>query len=335
MLARPSSVRTARFLGLLAGLSWLAACKGGFIPIPIPNPIPPRPITAGTFNIRFDNPDDAPNAWPRRRAEVSAIVRSGDFWGLQEALPSQVRDLRRDCPDMAFIARTRDADPGSGESCPIAYRTAAWAADPDEQGTFWLSESPDVPGSRSWDAALPRICTWARFVAPRSTRALYVFNVHLDHRGPRARLESARLVAARIAARRHPDPVIVMGDFNAGPGSEPLQALLGDSRIDLVDAWRTANPSAPEQPTFNGWRDRPSGDRIDFILCSRSLPLAAAAIDLRRPNDRWPSDHVPVTATFAGTVPWARRPVEGPGRTDRAERPDSRAATSAGRPAPP
>lgn len=302
-------MRLRWFPAFLAGLSALAACKGGFIPIPIPNPIPPQPITAGTFNIRYDTPDDGPDAWSRRRSLVASVVAGGDFWGLQEALPSQVRDLERDCPGMAFIGRTRERDPDSGESCPIAYRTATWALDPQEQGTFWLSETPDEPGSRSWDAALPRICTWARFVAPRSTRAIYVFNVHLDHRGSRARLESARLLAARIAARRRPDPVIVLGDFNAGPGSDPVEALLEDPRLDLVDAWRAANPSMPEEPTFNGWRDRPHGERIDFVLCSRLLPLTRATIDLRRPGGRWPSDHAPVTATFEGTVPWARRPA--------------------------
>lgn len=333
--------RFPRILGIPALAVLVAACKGGFVPIPIPNPIPPRPITAGTLNIRFDNPADGPNAWANRRALVAEIVRTGDFWGLQEALPSQVRDLQRDCPEMTFIWRTRESDPTAGESCPIVYRTALWAADPQEQGTFWLSETPDVAGTRSWDAALPRICTWARFVAPRTTRALYVFNVHLDHRGPRARLESARLLAARIAARRHPDPVIVLGDFNSGPASDPVRALLADPAIDLVDAWRAANPALPEQPTFNGWRERPDGDRIDFVLPSRSLPLSAARIDLRRPAGRWPSDHSPVHATFEGTVPFASPPDPGAISPDRGNFPAAQppsagpAVTSAGPSAPP
>lgn len=265
---------------------------------------PDRAIRAGTFNIRYENDADGPDAWRHRRAMVAKVLAEGDFWGLQEALPSQVEAIRADRPEFGVLSRTRDADPARGEACPILYRRDRWTLDAEDSGTFWLSPTPEEPGSQGWDAALPRIATFARFTASDGG-AVYVYNAHLDHRGATARAESARLLVARIATRKRPDPVILLGDFNCGPASEPLRLLLSDARIDLVDAWRTANPAVAETPTFNGFRERCEGERIDFILVSRALAPLESAIDHAKPGGRWPSDHAPVSARlgFRATVP--------------------------------
>ncbi|MFM7135243.1 MAG: hypothetical protein ACKO0W_13125 [Planctomycetota bacterium] len=155
---------------------------------------PDRAVRAGTFNIRYENEADGPDAWRHRRAMVAKVLAEGDFWGLQEALPSQVEAIRADRPEFGVLARTRDADPASGEACPILYRRARWTPDAEDSGTFWLSPTPETPGSKGWDAALPRIATFARFTSSDG-RAVYVFNAHLDHRGAAARVESARLLA--------------------------------------------------------------------------------------------------------------------------------------------
>lgn len=255
-------------------------------------------VEIGTFNIRYDNPQDGDNAWPRRRAMVVDVLREGDVWGLQEVLPQQVAALRDDLPEFGMVVRSRDFDPQKGEACPILFRTARWSLDEQDHGTFWLSESPETAGSQSWDAALPRIATYARLVDAQSGRGIYVFNVHLDHRGQRARLESCKLLARRIAARQHPDPVVVLGDFNAGPARAPLRVLLEDAAIGLVDAWRVAHPHAAERGTFNGWEDSLGERRIDHVLLGPGLAVGTCEIDDRRPDGRWPSDHAPVRATL-------------------------------------
>jgi endonuclease/exonuclease/phosphatase family metal-dependent hydrolase len=256
-------------------------------------------VRVGTFNIRYANDADGENAWRHRRATVCGILGDGDFWGLQEALPSQVDEIRAARPEYGVVARTREADPAKGEACPILYRSDRWTLDPADHGTFWLSETPEVAGSRSWDSSLPRIATYARFTAKEGGRGIYVFNAHLDHKGEQARLESAELLARRIAARRHAgDPVILLGDFNCGPASEPVRALLGDGALALRDAWRETNPAAPEQPTFNGWADACSGERIDFILAAGALDTESASIDAAKRDGRWPSDHAFVRAEF-------------------------------------
>ncbi|MEY3025720.1 MAG: hypothetical protein RLZZ238_617 [Planctomycetota bacterium] len=261
------------------------------------------PIRIGSFNIRYANDGDGPNAWRHRSAMVLGILRSADFWGLQEALPGQIEDIRTGCAEFAVLARTRDADPATGEACPILYRADRWDLDADEHGTFWLSESPEVAGSKSWDSSLPRICTFARFRSKDGGRAFYLFNTHFDHRGSAARLEAARLLVKRIGARRHPDPVLVTGDLNCGPSSAPVKALLGEAAAGLRDAWRETNPDAPEQPSFNGWRDACEGDRIDWILVAGELDVESAAIDASKREGRWPSDHAFVRAEFVWRAP--------------------------------
>lgn len=232
---------------------------------------------------------------------VCAKLSEGDFWGVQEALPSQVREIERLVPAMRVLARTRDADPAEGEACPILYRFERWRPDPREQGTFWLSPTPETAGSRGWDAALPRIATFARFVEitpdeGATPRALYVYNAHLDHRGEAARRESIGVILSHMRARAHGDPILLVGDLNAGPGSDPVRAVLASGAPRFLDAWRTANPAASEQGTFNGWDESYGAARIDFIFATDGLAVRSCTIDASRPGGRWPSDHAAVEA---------------------------------------
>ncbi len=264
----------------------------------------PRSFEVGTFNIRYATLSDGPDAWPNRRREVCAMLDAGEVWGLQEVLPEQLGEILRACPSMAHVARTREVDPTKGESCAILFDRERWELDPLEHGTFWLSETPDVPGSKSWDSSIARIATFARLVDSSDatrTRAFSIYNIHLDHRGSTARREQVQVVLTRIAARRHADePVVLVGDFNTGPDSAPIATVLA-STSGFADAWRAANPGVPEQGTFNGWNESCGTNRIDFVF-TRGLSIEGALIDLtRRSNGRWPSDHVPVRATVGFT----------------------------------
>lgn len=301
-------MRLPSFLAILVCICLAARPSGG--------PPSPRPIEAMSFNIRYGTADDGGNRWERRRELVLATLRDGgDVLGLQEAMPFQVAEITAALPGFAVESRTREVDPAAGEACPILWRSERFDADPADRGTFWLSESPETAGSRSWDAALPRVATFVRLVDRADGRGFYVFNTHLDHRGPKAREESARLLGRRIAERKRPDePVILLGDFNDGPDSPAIRSL---AAAGLVDAWRAANPAAAETGTFNGWKDSVGPERIDFVLATAGLVPMSAAIDARRPDGRWPSDHLPVRASFLPrlAVPdvAADRPADFPG----------------------
>jgi endonuclease/exonuclease/phosphatase family metal-dependent hydrolase len=186
---------------------------------------PGAPFRAMTFNIRFDNPADGEDAWPHRRAKVASMVRfhRADVVGVQEALLRQVEDLQSALPDFAWLGVSRS--PGrEDERCAIFFRRERF--DLLEQGTFWLSETPAEPGSRSWDAALPRIVTWAKLGDRQAGATFHLFNTHFDHLGETARRESARLVLRKVVEIAGRDsPFVVTGDLNATPESEPYRVL--------------------------------------------------------------------------------------------------------------
>ncbi len=169
-----------------------------------------------TFNIRYGTADDGDNSWPLRSAMVWQLIQNHapDVVGLQEALRFQLDEIRTRVPGYAELGVGRDDGRSGGEYSAILYRSRRFAV--ADQGTFWFSETPDAPGSTSWGNRITRICTWARLVERETGTHLYVYNLHLDHESQPSRERSVELLAARINARRPRDPVIVMGDFNAG-----------------------------------------------------------------------------------------------------------------------
>ena len=166
-----------------------------------------------TFNIRFSTPADGPNQWVLRREMVAGLIRGVgcDFVGLQEARPDQIADLRRALPDYACVTRSREASAEAGEGVPLSYLRARWKPDPAAQGTFWLSETPQLLGSRSWGSPLPRIVTWARMIDIATGRGVYWYNTHFSHVGETARRNSAELLLRQIAARKHAEPAVLSG----------------------------------------------------------------------------------------------------------------------------
>jgi endonuclease/exonuclease/phosphatase family metal-dependent hydrolase len=256
-------------------------------------PAEPASIAVLCFNIRYDNPDDGQDRWDLRREEVLAILRDGelDFIGLQEALPHQVGQVAAELPGYGLIVRSRESDPDQGEACPLFYRADRWRV--LDSGTFWLAETSMVPGSRSWQTACPRIATWGRFEDVGTDSRLLVINTHFDHVSQAARENGARLLQAFIAEAA--DPVVVMGDFNAGPDTAALAILRGAGPQALGDAHADL-PTGPGSGTFHGFNGQAGPERIDMILHSPSLAVAAATIDRRHRDGRYPSDHFPVRA---------------------------------------
>ena len=270
-------------------------------------------IRVMTFNIRYGSAKDGPDAWPLRKETVAKVFREvkADFVGSQEALVYQIEYLDEQLPDYQVVYRTREVDPKAGEACPIFYLSDRWELDPRENGTFWLSDTPQVPGSITWGARLPRVVTWGRFIPrnPRnrgddgrgdqgSVRGVYVFNTHYDHQSQPSREKSSELLLKRIAERRHQDePVIVMGDFNADE-SNPASVRLRQGPPPLVDTFRVVHPEAKVVGTFGGFKGRRDGGKIDHIYVLPGAEVKSAQILHEQVDGRWPSDHYPVTAVI-------------------------------------
>ncbi len=259
-----------------------------------------------SFNIRYDNPGDGPDAWPHRKEAVADMIRSQavDVAGLQEALKGQIDDLEALLPDYAWLGVGREDGMEQGEFAPIFYRrdrvdTLRW-------GTFWLSETPDIPGSRSWDAALERIATWAVLRDRQTNEAFLAVNTHFDHRGAEARTRSAELIVERLdelatAQSGEQDdegtgslPVVLTGDFNVREGSAPY-AVLADAFSDALYA--SEQPHEGPMSTWNGFEAIVPGGRIDYIFVGDGVRVYAHRIlPDKTANGRFPSDHLPVLA---------------------------------------
>jgi len=255
-----------------------------------------------TYNVRRDIADDSPYDWARRRDAVASTLRfhRPDLVGLQEPAADQYDDLRAALEDYAWAGESRGAGDREGEFCPVGYRRDRF--DRLEGGTFWLSETPETPGSVGWDATYPRIATWVRLRDSLTDRRLVSLNTHFDHRGERAGRESARLVLDRLAAVCDGDPALVGGDFNCTPGGEPYAILVGEreSESPLVDA-REATPHRPHGPatTRTDFESLVPDTRIDHVfLADCDVRGYAVATDMG--GDGWyPSDHLPVVVDFS------------------------------------
>ena len=257
-----------------------------------------------SLNIRYGTARDGNNAWPRRREAVFGVVRSfePDLLGTQETLAFQRDELLTAFPTFAAVAAGRDDGREAGEMAAVFYDRDHF--EPLDSGHLWLSETPEVPGSRGWDAALPRIATWVKLrdrTAPQDAPILFL-NAHFDHVGQRARLESARLIRRSLATLGAGCRLVLTGDFNAAEASPPYAALFADDAAapKLLDTLRAAVPqSTGPEATFNGFNPTTTaGERIDWIGCSPDWRVVAASIDRTVVAGRTPSDHWPVTATL-------------------------------------
>ncbi|NLH76099.1 MAG: endonuclease/exonuclease/phosphatase family protein [Acidobacteria bacterium] len=253
-----------------------------------------------TFNVRYDEPRDGPNAWPRRKDLVAGTVsfHAPDVAGLQEVLAPQLADLRALLPAYEAVGVGRDDGREAGEFNPVLFRKARFRL--LASSTFWLSERPDEPGRKGWDAACARIVTWARLRDRWTGRTVVVFNTHFDHVGETARRESAALVLASIARIASRDPFVLTGDFNSTREDAAYRTLLaargGGPRLrDARDL--SAEPPYGPPASFNGFRAEPaSGLPIDHILVGPGFAATRTAILPATVAGRFLSDHNPVVA---------------------------------------
>ena len=187
------------------------------------------PLRVMSFNIRLNVASDGPNAWPHRRDWVASLIRfhDADVVGVQEALLDMLVDLDARLPGFARVGVGRADGREGGEFSAILYRADRLAL--LDQGTFWLSPTPETPGSKGWDAAIERVATWARFRDRRTGCAYLHVNTHFDHVGDQARQESARLIRRRLDSLARGLPAVVTGDLNSDPASVSYRVLTRDT----------------------------------------------------------------------------------------------------------
>ena len=206
-------MRTPNLITALAVISLLISANRGITQETEPS----KSLRAMSFNIRLGVADDGANHWNNRKEIVAKTIANfdADIVGTQETWDFQAEFLDETLTDYTYVGRSRQND-NKGEQCGIFFRSSRF--DKLIEGHFWLSETPDEPGSKSWDSSLPRMATWLKLWDRENKRSFYVINTHFDHRGKTARSESAKLIRKFIRTLPDSSSVIVTGDFNASEG---------------------------------------------------------------------------------------------------------------------
>ncbi len=260
-----------------------------------------EPLRLATFNIRLPA-DKGVNAWSNRAPRVIALVkRHGfDLVGLQEATAMQFDEMLAALPGWAMVGVCRDDGKRKGEATCILYRADRFTV--QKSGTFWLSETPEVPGSKSWKTACTRVCTWALMTDTKNNKPFAFFNTHLDHISVEARANGMKLILERMQPLVPQGwPIFLTGDMNCNETSEPVQ-LAGKVLRDAVR--HTQTPHQGPWRTFTGYRYRPDAEepkapakdapRIDYIFVSEKVTVRDVTTHNDAENGNYPSDHFPV-----------------------------------------
>ncbi|MCQ6557356.1 endonuclease/exonuclease/phosphatase family protein [Paenibacillus mendelii] len=255
-----------------------------------------------TLNLRIHVPSDGDNAWPHRVHAVADLIQESNpvILGTQEGSYGMLNDLDGLLPAYSRIGEGRlgleSGQSQSDELCAIYYKHAELTV--IRHGQFWLSETPEVPGSKSWDSSLPRICTWICFeLKQRPGTRFYTFNTHFDHMGQQAREESAKLIIARIRQLREEEhlPAMLMGDLNAHPDNDAIKLL----REQLSDAYSIL--SEPVGRTFHNFEGGVEGQPIDYIFATSDVKLTDTLVDRKLRNGKYPSDHYSIAVSVTLT----------------------------------
>lgn len=165
-------------------------------------------IRVMSYNIRFGSASDGINSWPNRREFLFDTIRkyNPDLLGTQETLAFQRDDLKKALPDHECLAAGRDDGLEKGEMMALFYRRERF--EKLGGGHFWLSDSPETPGSKSWDSSLPRMVTWVKLRDKYHSgeKPIAFFNTHFDHRGAQGPCQIRRIIEIKSGIDRQKLP---------------------------------------------------------------------------------------------------------------------------------
>jgi endonuclease/exonuclease/phosphatase family metal-dependent hydrolase len=248
-----------------------------------------------TYNIRYDTENDGVNAWSKRTHKVSDLIKkyNPDILGVLEALHNQIEYLTTSLDGYASVGVGRDDGKEKGEYSAILFKKERFEV--KSKGTFWLSETPDVPGSKSWDAAITRVATWMKVLDKKLNREFLMVNTHFDHIGVESRKNSAKLIRERIIDMRDGLPVVLTGDFNFTPDQEPYRALTEAGDKMLLDSAPSSHPGTSCGFEVNSIKC----NAIDYIFYTPELKANNYKVITDNDGKYYPSDHLPVSVELS------------------------------------
>ncbi|MDR0995368.1 MAG: endonuclease/exonuclease/phosphatase family protein [Tannerella sp.] len=259
----------------------------------------PVDLNVMSFNIRYDNPADSLNNWKYRKDVAAQAVKMNDvdLLGTQEVLVNQLNDLKARLPEYTALGVGRDDGKTAGEYSAIFYKTKRF--ENLKSGTFWLSATPDVAGSKGWDGGCRRIATWAVLKDKATGRDFFYINTHLDNVGKIARKEGVTVLLKRAKLYAGGRPIIITGDFNSTPQSEVYahvtsDGIYRDSRIVAKTVLGNA------KGTFHDFGKIPPEKRefIDYVFVTKQFQVDTFRVLPEKIDTTYLSDHCPILANL-------------------------------------
>ena len=249
----------------------------------------------GTFNIRLQNGGDDNEGWGWnvRKDRVADYVKDNkwDVFGMQEVLHEQLEDLLARLPEYDYVGVGRTDGKTKGEYTPIFFLRDKYEV--LEKGNFWLSETPEVAGSKGWDAAIERVASYAKLSDKKTGKVFMAVNTHFDHIGVTARRESAKLIMQKIQDIVGDKPAVVTGDFNVTEQDEAYTTMV-TSEFKMNDAFHLSPSHTGVTFSFHDFcRVAPEDcDKIDYIFTTPGISVKQTHIEPPHP-DAMLSDHNP------------------------------------------
>ena len=260
----------------------------------------PEPVNVMSFNIRYDNPEDSLDNWQYRKDRAANAIRfyDVDILGTQEVLHNQLEDLKQRLPEYGVIGVGREDGKEKGEYSALWYKKDRFNL--LDSGYFWLSETPEVAGSKGWDGACERIASWAKLQDKVSGKEFFALNTHLDHVGVAARREGISLMLDKVNELSGNLPVVVTGDFNASPESDVIKHVTDPSNPEhLTDARQASAIVYGPAWSFHDFGKIPYDKRplIDYVFVRNGLKVLRYGVLAETENNAFLSDHAPILVT--------------------------------------
>lgn len=261
----------------------------------------PQPVNVMSFNIRYDNPEDSLDNWKYRKDRAANAIRfyDVDILGTQEVLHNQLVDLQQRLPEYDVIGVGREDGKEKGEYSALWYKKDRFTL--LDSGYFWLSETPEVPGSKGWDGACERIASWVKLKDKASGKEYFALNTHLDHVGVVARREGVTLILDKVNELSNGLPVIVTGDFNAEPESDVIKHVTDAANPEHLTDSRSASPLVYGPAwSFHDFGKIPYARRplIDYVFVRNGLEVLRYGVLAETENEAFLSDHAPVLVSL-------------------------------------
>jgi endonuclease/exonuclease/phosphatase family metal-dependent hydrolase len=261
--------------------------------------IPETAMKVMTFNIHvYSGQNDAPVRWDDGRKVLvrrTIIENEADIVGTQETELTQQNYLKDNLPGYQSIGVTNSAGGNNGESNSIFFKQARFEL--LESGKFWLSATPNVAGSKSWDSGYIRMAVWAKLKDKTNDRQYFFINSHIDHLGMTAQQKQVEVLLQKIGELRGSLPVILTGDFNMRPNNSNIAVVTNSF---LAHARDVAQTITGLNYSYYGYGRTPINERYlaDYIFVNDDVDVYRYSVLPGKLDGNYVSDHAPIIAIF-------------------------------------